>query len=44
MDKKDSDDQISSSGLFPSNDKLLPMLTVVPSRLCRAAVCDAAAA
>lgn len=44
MDKKCSDDQINTRGLFSSNDKLLPLLTMVPSTLCEAAVCKAAAA
>lgn len=43
-DKKLSDDQINSSRLFSSNDKLLPLLTMVPSSLREAAVCEAAAA
>lgn len=41
MDKNHSDDQINTFRLFSSNDKLLPMLTMVPASLCKAAVCKA---
>ena len=34
MDKNHTDDQINTSRLFSSNDKLLAKLTMVPSSLC----------
>lgn len=42
MDKWD--DQINAFRLFSSNDKLLPMLTMVSSFVCEAAVCKVVAA
>lgn len=44
MDKNHSDDQINTFRLVSSNDKLLLMLTMASSFLCKAAVCKAVTA